>query len=304
MAANWIKFAADVSNFLSSKSSSGPVETGDKLAGFYLQAIRTSQTPTANFFGQTPGDQALRTAWSAVFQKLAQSSSPTVEEKKKDPAFNPEPERPIPDFSEGSTEFDEDFKQYLKDQRITRFEFFERSTSPSEYVLETNPDVISSLNLNEAEQKRYDSELKTFQKLKEEFLLLQTQEEEEKAIAAEPKEKDPYDELAVAIISFWAISGPLVFNPLPPIPPATEPLPGTYQIIYPGDPWTLANSLRKAFNLGLNEKFKDDPTGKLSANAISNALAVAFAIHLSSLKFIYNGTISGAPIISIVPLIF
>jgi hypothetical protein len=304
MAANWIKFVADVSNFLSSKSSSGPVETGDKLAGFYLQAIRTSQTPTANFFGQTPGDQALRSAWSAVFQKLAQSSSPSVEEKKKDPAFDPEPERPIPDFSEGSTEFDEDFRQFLRDEKRTSFLFFELSVPQSEYILETDPNVISSFGLNESDRKKYNSELEIFQSLKEEFLLLRTQQEEEEVKTNEPKEKDPYDELASAIILFWTISGPVAFQPVPPIPPATEPLPGTYQIIYPGDPWTLAKSLRKAFNLGLNEKFNDDPTGILSANAISNALADAFSIHLASLKFIYNGTISGVPIVSIVPLIF
>lgn len=304
MAANWIKFVTDVSNFLSSKSSSGPIETGEKLAGFYLEAIKTSQTPTANFFGQTPGDQALKSAWSAVFQKLAQSSSPTAEEKNKDPAFDPEPERPIPDFSQGSTEFDEAFKQFLKDEKRISFQFFENSIPPSEYVLETDPDVISLLNLNELDRKKYNSELKIFQSLKEEFIQDRSEKDRQESKSREPKEKDPYDDLAIAIISYWAVSGPVVFQAIPPIPPATEPLPGTFQIIYPGNPWTLAVSLRKAFNIGINEKFQDDPSGMLSAEGIANALVVAFSTHLASLKFIYSGTIAGTPIISIVPLIF
>jgi hypothetical protein len=56
--------------------------------------------------------------------------------------------------------------------------------------------------------------------------------------------------------------------------------------------------------LGLDSKFKDDPTGILSATAISKALAVVLAKHLLTLKFIYSGATPASPIVAVVPGIF
>ena len=311
MASNWVLFSSNLSRFLSSKSSSGPTETGRKLAEFYLEAIQTSQTPYGNIFGQAPGSEALKIALGSVFEQLAKSDSPTADEKKKDPKFEPEPERDLPDPSSAEKEFEKRFRESLIQNKDVKFQFYEISDDPSVYVLETRillrKDLFEKrggkLKASERE-KKYKEELVLYSELKKKFSESESSNQSIESSSDEPKELDPYDSMALAFIAFWSTSGPLVFSGLPPVPPATEPVPGTFQVIFPGNPWVLSNSLRRAFNLGLSKKFESDPTGLLSATAISTALASAFAIHLASLKFLYSGTISGTPVVSPVPFVF
>ena len=127
---------------------------------------------------------------------------------------------------------------------------------------------------------------------------------------------------------------PICFASGPPIPPASIPTPGLFTIIFPGLPITLSKKLRLALNAGLDPKLspKFDPDGKIanlallsgsreSAEyktleegskvhdallkslkeakavplAVSTKLALAFATHLLSLKFIYTGSTQAGP---------
>jgi hypothetical protein len=111
-------------------------------------------------------------------------------------------------------------------------------------------------------------------------------------------------------------------------------VPGLFTIIFPGLPFTLANKLRLSFNAGLNPVFnpKLDPSGlvekaaslsnsseskefkallsliesqkklleatknqNLVPKAVSTKLAVSFALHLLSLKFLYTGATQAGP---------
>jgi hypothetical protein len=304
MAANWIKFVDDMVEFLSSKSSSGPIDTGNKMIQIYLNSIRTAQTPTGNFFFVVPGEQALQLSWGLALQRLASSNSPTAQEKLSDPTFSPEENAEIIGPSEASEIFEKNFQKYLRTNQPYRFSFSLTGPDPSEYVLETRPEVLATSIVTEQDRISYDRDLLVYNDLKNEYSSIVSEERKNQNKTQEPEEKDPYDEMALGIITFWATSGPTVFTPLPVIPPALEPLPGTYQNTYPGNPWILSNSLRRAFNLGLREEFRNDETGKESARAIAKALAAAFSLHLYTLNFLYFGTTSAVPVVSVVPFVY
>lgn len=290
--------------FLSSKSSSGPIDAGNKMIDIYLKSIRTAQTPTGNFFFAAPGEQALKEAWGLAFQRLASSNSPSAKEKLEDPAFSPEENAEIIGPSGASEIFEKNFQEYLRTNQPYKFSFPLTGPDPSEYVLETRPGVLATSIVTEQDRISYDEDLLVYNDLRNGYSKIQSEERKNQAKTQEPEEKDPYDELALAIISFWATSGPTVFTPLPAIPPALEPLPGTYQNTYSGNPWILSNSLRRAFNLGLREEFKNDETGKESARAIAKALAAAFSLHLYTLNFLYFGTAATVPVVSVVPFVY
>jgi hypothetical protein len=312
MAVIWANFITELSQFLSSKKSSGAQETGSKIATIYINSLKTSQTPTGNLFSSAPGEEALKTAFGAVFEKLSKSTSPTAEEKSQDPNFKPAPEEDIPSGSSLSEEQEQEFKDYLKSSQQVKFRFYELKEGGSEFVLETDPakleEVLKKRGFGVIGQKfreeLFNKEKVVYAELQKQYFEESAAEENRKAKQDEKKEKDPYDDLAAAVIAFWITSGPIVFSSLPPIPPATLNTPGTYTILYPGNPSVLADGIRRSFNLGLDSKFKDDPTGILSATAISKALAVVLAKHLLTLKFIYSGATPASPIVAVVPGIF
>ena len=141
--------------------------------------------------------------------------------------------------------------------------------------------------------------------------------------------KDPYEIMATTIILYWTAVGlvPKIFNSSPPVLPATTPVPGTFTILFPGLVQPLANSLRKAYNVGLNPIFSptfdptqfetpgvnltesqrqslikalesffqlvksvEDENSIVTEKATAAALAVALATHLLLLKFLYLGS--------------
>lgn len=127
---------------------------------------------------------------------------------------------------------------------------------------------------------------------------------------------------------------PICFAAGPPVPPASIPAPGLFTIIFPGLPITLAKRLRLAMNFGLDPNIfpEFDKTGAIEEQAlksgskesaeykvleeaikihgellkvktdakivpigVSTKLAIAFAGHLVSLKFIYTGATQAGP---------
>jgi hypothetical protein len=147
---------------------------------------------------------------------------------------------------------------------------------------------------------------------------------------------DPYLVMSSSVVLYWTILGlvPTCFAANPPVLPATIPTPGLFTIIFPGLPFTLANKMRLAFNVGLNPIFNPefDPNGlvekaallsnsseseefkallsaiefqktlldatkdqKLVPKALSIKLAISFALHLLSLKFLYTGSTQAGP---------
>ena len=297
MAANWIGFISELSQFLSSKSSSGPSETGEKFAQFYLNAISTAQTYNGNFLQSPASSGILAPAFSAVFEELSKSTSPTAEEKSKDPKYSPPKEESVNiDPAKQEEDFTNTFNDYLRKEAQLEFFFSEKKSPFSRYVLETDKAVVDQLTKDNKSKTDYENERRAYDNLKKKY--------SESLTEKEIKDPDPYDKIAQTIIAFWLTSGPIVFSGLIPVPPTTEPVPGTYTIVYPGSVSSLAEGIRRAFNAGLDKKYEKDFTGTLSALAISNALAVAFAKHLASLKFIYSGTISGTPTPGFVSFIY
>lgn len=141
--------------------------------------------------------------------------------------------------------------------------------------------------------------------------------------------KDPYEIMATTIILYWTAVGliPKIFSSNPPVLPATTSVPGTFTILFPGLVQPLANSLRKAYNVGLNPIFSptfdptkfetpgvnlterqrqslikalesfskltkivEDENSIITEKATATALAVALATHLLLLKFLYLGS--------------
>ena len=141
--------------------------------------------------------------------------------------------------------------------------------------------------------------------------------------------KDPYEIMATTIILYWTAVGlvPNSFQNFPPVLPATTSVPGTFTILFPGLVQPLANSLRRAYNVGLNPIFSPtfsiedfetpgvnlseekkeslknalDSFSKLiekienkdtliTEKATATSVAVALALHLLLLKFLYLGS--------------
>ena len=312
MAANWTRFINDFSSFLQSRSSSGPEETGSKLAQFYLDAISTSQAaPMGNSFNSALTSSTLSPIFSKAFRDFFEKPGLTFKEKLKDPKYKPSEDQFPSSPSLSENQFEKDFKQYLRNKRKIKFVFFELDSPNSEYVLETSSDQNK---LNDLFSKRgsgtrpvkeaaYKLEKEVYNSLLQEYIKT-IEEESKKEDLKNKEEKDPYDDMAKAIVAFWLGSGPLVFSSLPAVLPSTEPVPGTFSIVFPGNPKTLADGIRRAFNLGIQPEFGQDPDGSKTSKAISTALAITFAKHLLTLKFIYNGTTSGTPTLGLVPFVF
>jgi hypothetical protein len=148
-----------------------------------------------------------------------------------------------------------------------------------------------------------------------ETVLNKTIEEVSSLLSISP-EKDPYTIMANSLVLFWSIIGissPTLFVGPSGVPPSILPVPGIYQIIFPGIPFTVAKGLKVAFNVGANPKFtpeisfeefqknsdlamkKIEGIGKLSSKATAAAIASVFATHLLSIKFIYFGSVPAAP---------
>jgi hypothetical protein len=127
---------------------------------------------------------------------------------------------------------------------------------------------------------------------------------------------------------------PICFASNPPIPPASIPAPGIFTILFPGLPITLSKKIRLALNVGLDPSIFPilDPSGSIQKSAVfsnsreskefqallkaiesqniglkaktdakiipigvSTKLALAFATHLLSLKFLYTGSTQAGP---------
>lgn len=316
MAANWTRFINDFSSFLQSRSSSGPEETGTKLAEFYLDAISTSQAaPLGNKFNTALTSSILKPVFAKAFQDFFDKPGKTFDQKLKDPKFKPSEDQFPSTPSTSENPFEKEFKQYLREKKITKFTFFELDPPNSEYVLETSSDPakLNTLYSNRGGDKKrsekeslYKKEKEIYNALLDGYVKFLEEESKKEDLKNSGEEKDPYDDMAKAIVAFWLGSGPLVFNSTPPVLPSTEPVPGTFVIVFPGNPKNLADGIRRAFNLGIQPQFNSqtDPEGDKSAKAISTALAITFAKHLLTLKFIYNGTTSGTPTIGLVPFVF
>lgn len=117
---------------------------------------------------------------------------------------------------------------------------------------------------------------------------------------------EAYDKLAKAVIDYWMSTAVKPFQPGPPIPPCVIPTPGTYIPVYYGSQKKLAANLKRALNSG--KYFEYPPTIQPATKVVATALAVAFAKHLTELKFIYMGQIyvgvSTAPMVGFVPVVF
>jgi hypothetical protein len=110
---------------------------------------------------------------------------------------------------------------------------------------------------------------------------------------------DPYMNLAVATIDYWKTTSvqPLASNP-PALPCLSNlPLGGTYIPVYYGNKNKLAEDIRKALNSGKESNNKQE-----AALKTAKALSLAYARHLMSLKFIYQGGIP-VPLVPYVPML-
>ena len=117
---------------------------------------------------------------------------------------------------------------------------------------------------------------------------------------------DAYSVMSKCILDYWKSTATQPFAAAPPILPCLIPDPGIYVPVYYGDEAKLGADLRRAWNTG--KRFKIEPTLQTATQAVSTAVAVAFANHLKDLKFIYNGKIpvgtAVVPMIGFSPLAF
>lgn len=316
MAANWTVFINNFSNYLQSVRSTGPADTGSTLAKYYLDAISSSQAaPVGNSFSSIavspPISKTLEEVFGQAFIDLSKSNI-TVEEKRKDPKFKKEENPKFPDTNSTSDPLQEEFRKKLRTGYSNyKFRFFELSSPESEFVLEIDPSKREELFRKRGASIRNNDKLYLDERAIYENLYKNFIEEKlnPKATQSQTPDEDPYDMMAKGIITFWVSIGiGQTFSSLPPVPPATEPVPGLFTILYPGDPKNLADGIRRAFNIGIDPNFAEgktiDQQRIIITQAVSTALAVAFAKHLFSLKFSYSGTTSGVPLIGVVPFVF
>lgn len=166
------------------------------------------------------------------------------------------------------------------------------------------------------EETKKEEEIQEGEKVEgSETVLNKTVEEISSFLSISP-EKDPYMIMANSLVLFWTvigISSPTIFLGPSGVPPSVLPVPGLYQIIFPGIPFILGKSLKIAFNVGSNSKFipdipfeqfqkspelankKIEEIGKLSSKATASAIASVFASHLLTIKFLYFGSIPAVP---------
>ena len=164
--------------------------------------------------------------------------------------------------------------------------------------------------LNQAKKDRYAAEFKRNIDLKTKLVneIADKYRNQEDTNKSEEGTDDPYEIMAGGVLAYWASTLQQPFSSTPPVPPCviTAPLGGFYIPIYYGSRKRLADYLRRAFNTG--KIFKTVPEKKISATAVSSALAFSFAANMLEFKLIYNGGIptpSGpVPMIGFVPIVF
>lgn len=105
MPAQWPIFINNVSSKLASRSSKGADDFGTFMANEYFNAVKTAQTPFGNI--HKSGQKAvLETGFKKAFNELFKSTSPTIEDKIKDPKFNDLLEAlPVPKKYDATAEF-------------------------------------------------------------------------------------------------------------------------------------------------------------------------------------------------------
>lgn len=130
----------------------------------------------------------------------------------------------------------------------------------------------------------YDNESKIYKDSQSDYI---------NSIAAKEKSEDksnsgndPYKIMAEGVINYWLSVGTTSFAAAPAVFPALIPTPGTFTIITSGVKNNLAKDIRTALNIGVQAK--DSATG---ATLVSTALALAFAKHILTIKFLYSGAI-------------
>lgn len=163
--------------------------------------------------------------------------------------------------------------------------------------------------LDEIKKETYAAEFKRNIDLKTKLVNEIADEYRNQENANKPEEgNDPYEIMAGGVLAYWASTLQQPFSSTPPVPPCvvTTPLGGFYIPIYYGGRKRLADYLRRAFNTG--KIFKTVPEKKISATAVSAALAFSFAANLLEFKLIYNGGIptpaGPVPMIGFVPIVF
>ena len=165
-------------------------------------------------------------------------------------------------------------------------------------------------NAVQYKRARYAAEFKRNIDLKTKFVneIADKYRNQEDTNKPEEGTDDPYEIMAGGVLAYWASTLQQPFSSTPAVPPCviTAPLGGFYVPIYYGGRKRLADYLRRAFNTG--KIFKTVPEKKISATAVSSALAFSFAANMLEFKLIYNGGIptpSGpVPMIGFVPIVF
>lgn len=84
----------------------------------------------------------------------------------------------------------------------------------------------------------------------------------------------PYRVIALGFVSYWAGA---VFNPLPPAPPCVAPTVGV-QVMFPGEPLSLAKGIKKSFQIG-------------NAETGINLFMLALQTHMKTISGTYMGLI-------------
>ena len=160
-----------------------------------------------------------------------------------------------------------------------------------------------------AERSRIESKERLYRNEKELWWLLLRDWANSKKVIVEDlaTNVDGYVIMSRAIINYWKSTLQQPFKSTPPIPPCniTAPLNGIYSPISYGNESTLANDLRRAWNTG--KSFNKLTLTPIASKAVSSAVSVACAKHLTSLKFLYLGGITsptGAiPMTGFVPVV-
>jgi hypothetical protein len=172
--------------------------------------------------------------------------------------------------------------------------------------------VNTSDGISESKAIEYKAEAERFLELKrryiQELIDAAIADADRSSVEDEANPNDPYNIMAKGISDYWVSTILQPFTTTPPVPPCVIPPPlgGFYTPIYYGSRKRLADYLRRAFNTG--KIFKTIPERRISAIAVSSALAFSFAANMLEFKLIYNGGVptpgGPAPMVGFVPVVF
>jgi hypothetical protein len=192
------------------------------------------------------------------------------------------------------------------------------STYICKFIYVKGVDDITKIQHNkskiEIENNRTLLKVSLYEKERELFNTLKRQCVQDKIDAFKREQKDdssnsisdPYDRIAQSIILYWISTAIAPFKNTPPVIPCNIPTPGTFIPIYYGSQQRLASDIRRALNTGKSAQL--EPLTVPVTKLVATALAVAFAKHMLSLKFIYVGQLSvgvaTVPMIGFVPFVF